>query len=969
MNRLQIIWLRSAGMILLWGLLANASWAQQHDRSESFQYFDETVAPVLAAYCLECHSGVDAKGRLDLSVREKAMAGGKGGPVISPGEVGESRLWELVNADEMPPKHPLPDVEKEILKEWIAGGAHWGTDPIDPYAFSSVKRAGYDWWSLQPLKDIAPPEGHLNASWPKNELDQFIATTLSAKGLSPSPRADARTLVRRLYVDLLGLPAPMDVIETFTANPSDEAWGLLVDGLLDSPHYGERWARHWMDVARFGESGGFEYNTPRESAWHYRDWLIRAFNDDMPYDEFARMQLAGDIFKPNTLEGAAAVGFLVAGVHNEVQGVSDEMKMTGRQDELEEISGTVGQTFLGMTVHCARCHDHKFDPISITEYYQFIAALDGIHHATKNIFITDDAKAKHKELAKKQENLKRKLVDLVSARNGEVGTTANRVTLKEPIKANEEGIEYSVSLKLAPTVWAAPGQSTVAGDGVLIRISDGDNETIVSQTFEALPWDGGDNASKFISKRFTYQGTGSGGVSIHIEPAPLNSGRFGGAADDLVLRRGDAILFEETFDTLKHPNAAGKQADTGNPVFYASTSEQWSYTGANALHAVEHVPGNVALQLFGGSATSDKIVAETPEEKRLESDVAALQKEMGELATPIFTVRSETSDIMRVHHRGSVRSLGDEVVPGGLQAIRGLSPAFAVDKDASDAKRRKQLAEWMTAPENSLFHRVIVNRIWHYHFGRGIVDSPNDFGFNGGQPSHPELLDWLALWFRENSYSMKALHRLIVTSSTYQQASSIELNGTYELAQEIDKDNRFLWRQNPRRLAGETLRDSMLVMAGALNPKMYGPGYKDVRLDSVPPANYYIAIDPVGHEFNRRTIYRWHVRGQRSALLDTFDCPDPSVTTPMRSVTTTPSQALSQWNHSFVLRMAKRLGERIEEEVGTESSKQVIHAWHLVLGRNPRSSESMSAQRLVEEHCLSLLTRALLNSNESIFID
>ena len=404
-------------------------------------------------------------------------------------------------------------------------------------------------------------------------------------------------------------------------------------------------------------------------------------------------------------------------------------------------------------------------------------------------------------------------------------------------------------------------------------------------------------------------------------------------------------------------------------MFYASTSEQWSYTGANALHAVEHVPGNVALQLFGGSATSDKIVAETPEEKRLESDVAALQKEMGELATPIFTVRSETSDIMRVHHRGSVRSLGDEVVPGGLQAIRGLSPAFAVDKDASDAKRRKQLAEWMTAPENSLFHRVIVNRIWHYHFGRGIVDSPNDFGFNGGQPSHPELLDWLALWFRENSYSMKALHRLIVTSSTYQQASSIELNGTYELAQEIDKDNRFLWRQNPRRLAGETLRDSMLVMAGALNPKMYGPGYKDVRLDSVPPANYYIAIDPVGHEFNRRTIYRWHIRGQRSALLDTFDCPDPSVTTPMRSVTTTPSQALSQWNHSFVLRMAKRLGERIEEEVGTESSKQVIHAWHLVLGRNPRSSESMSAQRLVEEHGLSLLTRALLNSNESIFID
>ena len=422
------------------------------------------------------------------------------------------------------------------------------------------------------------------------------------------------------------------------------------------------------------------------------------------------------------------------------------MKLAGRQDELEEIAGTVGQAFLGMTVHCARCHDHKFDPISAREYYQFVAALDGIQRGSQKLNQDRGSAAKRRELEPRK-------VDPVSSGNGQLPT--------------------------------------------------------------------------------------------------------------------------------------------------------------------------------------------------------------------VFTVIAGKPGIMRVHNRGDINFLGEEVAAGGLKAIHGISPSFEIGVDASDAQRRQKLAEWISAPGNSLFHRVAVNRVWHYHFGRGIVDSPNDFGFNGGRPSHPELLDWLAVWFRDNGYSLKKLHRLIVTSSAWQQASKIRNNA----ARRIDEDNRLLWRQNPRRVDAETFRDSILAISGALNPRMFGPGFRDVRIDRVPPAYYYVAIDPVGAEFNRRTIYRWHVRGQRSALLDTFDCPDPSVTAPKRSVTTTPSQALSQWNHPFILRMSDRLAERVVEEAGSKLADQLKHAWRLVLGRSPDAEELADARELVQQHGLAVLARALFNSNELIWID
>jgi len=928
--------------------------------------FDRTVAPILSAHCLSCHSGEEPTGGLDLRRRESAMRGGDSGTVIKAGEVDESYLWELIETDEMPPEGALSDQEKQIVRQWIADGAKWGTDPIDPFAFSSPRRAGYDWWSLQPLKKPSVPKVNV-AQWAVNEIDQFVLATLHDNGLQPSPRAGARQLVRRLYVDLIGLPAPAEVIDRFAADTSQTAWTQLVDDLLASKHYGERWARHWMDIARFGESHGFEYNQPRENFWHYRDWLIRAFNSDMAYDQFAAMQLAGDILEPNTPGGAAAVGFLVAGTHNTVLGASPTMKLAVRHDELEELAGTVGQTFLGMTINCARCHDHKFDPITTREYYSFIAALDGVQHGERSFPSLSSFSKQLMRIVSKQDELEEQLAQQIQARGGVASHTANLVVAKDAITANAKGRKYRVTYRVAASVWAAPIQATSNRDGVSISIAKTDGSTLAQHSAHPGEWRLGADASGYQLQSFDYLGDGDGGVRIHLRPFPLNSGRFGGAIDDITVSDvlSKETVFSENFDNLQRPNAPGTQAHTNRPVYFGATSKRWTHSGTNTLHAVEHVDGNLALQLFSGNGGIEAFEAQTPSEQQLRSRLASLEGECSNIPKPsVYTVIAGKPGAMQIYRRGDVSAPDEDVVPGGLVAIKNLSASFEIEKTAADSRRRVQLANWITHRENSLFHRVIVNRIWHFHFGKGLVTSPSDFGFNGSRPSHPGLLDWLSLWFRDNGYSLKKLHRLIATSATFQQTSHPRPD-----AEKVDKGNRFLWRQNARRIEAEVLRDSILDISGQLNRKQFGPGYRDVEIVKVPPAFYYSPLDPVGTQFNRRTIYRWNVRGQRSALLDTFDCPDPSTKTPTRMVTTTPSQALSQWNDSFVTRMSEHLADRIKAESGDDVTEQVSTAWRRVLGRFPIPEESSNAVRLVSDHGLPLLCRVLFNCNEFVLID
>ncbi len=570
-------------------------------------------------------------------------------------------------------------------------------------------------WAFEPLREITVPAGA------RHPIDGFIRHRLAKVGLAQNEPATPRALVRRLHFDLIGLPPRSEVVQAFERNPTRVAYLRLVDELLASPSYGERWARHWLDIARYGESNGFEYNEPRRNAWPYRDWVINALNSDMPYDEFVRMQLVGDVLKPDA-EGAAAVGFLVAGMHNTVLPSNTVLKQQARADELGEMMGVVGQSFLGLTIQCARCHDHKVDPISTEEYYSFAAAFTGVRHGERNI------------------------------------------------------------------------------------------------------------------------------------------------------------------------------------------------KGANP------------------------------------------QK--------LFTVKAGKPDVMRVHLRGNAATLGDEVLPGAASAVRGMSADLKLSSASPDAERRRAMADWITHRDNPLFHRVIVNRVWHWHFGRGLVSTPSDFGATGMRPSHPELLDWLAGWFRDNGYQMKALHRLIVTSATYRQSARAN-----EAASQADRDNRLLWRFSPRRVEGEVLRDSLLFVSGALNPQQGGPGFEDVKEVYFNAGRYYHPIEREGPEFDRRTVYRFSPRGGRDSLLDGFDCPDPSTTTPARSVTTTPLQALSLRNSPFVWRLAKRLAKRVEKEAGADTAAQVERAWLLCLGRSPDSDEARAAVALVREHGLPALGRVLFNSGEFVVIE
>ncbi len=684
--------------------------------------FDEQVAPILARRCLECHGGSQREGKLSLATERGALKGGLSGEAVVPGQPDESLLWVYVESDDMPKdRPPLSEEEKKTLKSWIEQGGKWGMERVDPFLVSTDRRAGYDWWSLQPVSQPPLPSVS-NPQWARNEVDRFVLEQLEARGLKPAPEADRRTLIRRVSFDLTGLPPEPEEVERFVKDPDPQAYEKLVDRLLDSPQYGERWARHWLDVIRFGESQGFERNRIRENAWKYRDWVIDAFNRDMPYDEFVRRQIAGDVLYPGDRSALIATGYHVSGTWDQVAHLegSGEMKKAARQDELEDLVAAFGQTFLGLTINCARCHDHKFDPISQKEYYQVAAALSGVT----------------------QEEREREIKD---------------------------------------------------------------------------------------------------GERVHA------------------------------------------------------------------------------------------IIPKQPE----------------------FTFRLE---------RGDYRNPREVVSPSGLKALDG---DFSLAPDAPEAARRQALAEWVTRPDNPLTGRVFVNRIWHYHFGRGLVETPSDFGFNGGRPSHPDLLDHLAFRFREGGWKLKPLQRLIVTSATYRQAS----RQTSSKAEQTDAENTLLWKANRRRLEGEAVRDSMLKVAGVLKTDVGGPSFRDVKVNLGNNHEFTDPTDEFTDSTHRRTIYRLWARSGNHPLLEALDCPEPSVMMPRRTRTITPVQALAMENDALVEHCSKKAAERVRKEAGDDVNRQVERAWKLALSRGPSEREATLAREFVKRRGLDQLMLVLFNTNEFLFVD
>jgi hypothetical protein len=745
---------------------------------EATARFRGQVAPLLVAHCLECHNSTEAHGGLDLSDWRKAMTGGESGAAIVPRQPDESLLWLHVAADEMPKDRPVLNAsEKLALRDWILEGAPWADRTIDPFLVSTSRRAGYDWWSLQPVRRPEPPVVN-DVAWPRNEIDRFVLAKLEASGLHPSREADRRSLIRRLYFDLWGLPPTPEDVAEFVADDSPRAYERLVDRLLDSPHYGERWARHWLDVIRFGESQGFERNKLRPNAWKFRDFVVEAFNADLPYDEFVRWQVAGDVLRPDDPIAVVASGMIVMGPYDltaYTDGTPD-MRAAARQEELEGLVGTVSQTFLGLTMNCARCHDHKFDPVTQREYYQFAAALAGTYHGDERESLTD------------------------------------------------------------------------AGRG--------------AATERAAAW-----------------------------RAELTN-----------------------LDERSAPPGARGQAERA------------------------------------------------ARRSRLEALVRLVQGGPAHVSVP------QDAGVVRVLARGDFRQPGEGVSPRGIRAIATLPADWGLPADAPEGARRRALAEWIVDARNPLTARVIVNRLWGRHFGAAIVATPSDFGFQGARPSHPELLDWLADELIHPSeggpWRLKRLQRMMVLSATYRQSSS-----GVPAAAAIDAENRLLWRYMPQRLDAESIRDAVLAVSGDLDPRVGGPGFRDFTVSSAGNNETYTVSNGVGPEFHRRSLYRTWLRTGTSPLLDVLDCPDPSVATPRRSVTTTPLQALALLNNEFMVEQASRFAARLEREVPGDEKPQIVRAHALAFGRAADEDEVGYGVAFVKEYGLNQYCLVLFNANEFLYID
>ncbi|MFO0803050.1 MAG: DUF1553 domain-containing protein [Gemmataceae bacterium] len=635
-----------------------------------------------------------------------------------------------------------------------------------------------------------------DAAWATNPIDSFVLANLEAKGLHPSPAADRRTLIRRVTFDLTGLPPTPDEIQSFLNDQTANAYEKLIDRLLASPHYGEHWARHWLDVARFAETDGFEDDQQRFHAWTYRDFVIRSFNTDKPYDQFVREQIAGDVIKPRTAAAIAGAGFLVAGPWDAVQRVTPSKlgRLRSREEQLEEMVGAVGQTFLGLTLNCARCHDHKFDPIPQTDYYRVKAVFEGVDHG---------------------------------------------------LRARVHGTRRMMS-EAEETEWqkaTAPLRSKI----------------------EQL-----DKAATELDKQAN---------------ADLKS-------DAVKERRAKAAALRQERE------AARKELDAKHPVTLAF---------------------------------------------------------VGDREQPAPTV---------VYKRGDVTKPDEVVKPGGVSAVSPKAE-WGLAENAPEAERRIRFAAWLTHPDNPLTARVMVNRVWHYHFGTGIVDTPSDFGANGGQPTHPELLDWLAAEFQKNRWSMKALHRLILTSATYRQSADPPAKVAAAAAR-IDAEARLLWRFPPRRIDGESVRDAMLAMSGTLNREAGGPSFKPYTVTQLNTYFYHL-FDKDEPAFNRRSIYRMHLTTGRSPFLDSLDCPSPGVATPRRRPTTTALQTLALMNDAFVVRQADKLAARIVAEK-LDPAHEVNRAFEVVLGRPPNKIERAASLDVRGKHGLGTVCWALFNASEFLYL-
>lgn len=902
--------------------------------------FAAEVRPLLARRCFSCHGPQRQESGLRLDQRAAALRGGDWGePAIAPGKSAESLLVRAVAGVEpdliMPPKgERLSAEEIGLLRAWIDQGAPWmGED-------ENAAIPGADHWAFQPLTHAPAP--HADDSRVLNPIDAFLWARLRAENLEFSPPASRPVFIRRIYLDVLGLPPTPEEVAAFVADESPDAVERLVDRVLASPHLGERWGRHWFDVVRFAETSGFETNFERPNAYRYRDYVIRAFNEDKPYDQFIMEQLAGD-----ALGVDAATGFLVAGANDRVKSPDIALTLMQRQDELADMLNTTGTAFLGLTIGCARCHNHKFDPITQRDYYALQAVFAGVEHGERPLHSSGT------------DERRRRLADIESQINSLRRQIAKYAGLREPVntRANEERFPPTEVRFVRFTVRATNNGIEPCIDELEIYAASSDPTAAANVALAAL------------GARATASGVYPNSEIHRLEH--INDGRHGNGRSWISNTHGAGWVQIElaaptTIDRIVWGRDREGRYQDRTPIDYviegAMAPDQWRVLASSADRVPWGAePTAVWAERIGALPSEERQGGQSllAELQRLESEHAALQQLLN--ASVYAGVFKQPGATHRLY-RGDPMQPREEVAPAAPEILAKLLSVEPLPADAPEQQRRLQLAKWIVDPNNPLTARVIVNRLWQYHFGTGLVATSSDFGKMGVAPSHPELLDWMAAELIRSGWSLKHIHRLILTSWAYRQAS--EPNTA---AAERDAESRLLWRFPPRRLEAEAIRDSMLAVSGALDRSMYGPSFSAFK----PNNNYVRVYEPKeswGPPEWRRMVYMLKVRMEQDAVFGAFDCPDGGQPAPRRTASTTPLQALNLLHSEFAIQQSQLFAQRLRKEVGDESSAQVHHAFLLALGREPASEELAAAVALVEQHGLTELCRALFNANEFLFL-
>lgn len=855
-------------------------------------------------------------------------------------------------------------------------------------------------WSVQPVRTEFPKDA---------SVDGFLRAKLAEKRLAMSPEADRRTLIRRLSFDLHGLPPAPERVARFVQDADPRAYEKLVEELLASPHYGERWARHWLDIAHYADTHGFERDQLRPNAWRYRDYVIASLNADKPYDQFLREQIAGDVLAPNDAASVIATGFLAAGPWDfvgQVETKSDVLRRAARAGDLDDMVTQVITATMGITINCARCHDHKLDPITQQEYFSLWSVFAGVKRGERNVSAEDtrrftDEKARlGKALAATRTRIARltgegfELATLLPADSG-IQVQNGSVT------KDKLGYHRDIQVNRLQKVEAVPGVKWVF-------IPDGKGEVNVDFKLpvSGVPatsghfWDTIANRPLNAQRSTTLGGTdfaakghrllamhANSGITFDLPKLREMSGHQAlrltgivgfGATPEVASSRADFTVFIDAtlaFQKLKLRKDEIAALDVQIPAT-AKTLTLVATDGGDGIGSDLLFIGDP--KLAPRAAESRLTEAEAAELRNARAELTKLEAELKSLAEPakVYAVVSDAQPpVIKVHRRGNPEDETIAAAPGTFSWAAHAKAAFG-EESMPEGERRRALAEWITHPANPLTARVLVNRLWHHHFGQGIVATPSDFGLGGERPSHPELLDWLASEFHHSGWSAKHIHRLIVTSAVYRQSSSTFQSRVPRtpkpldigMSSYVDASNRLLWRQNPRRLDAESTRDAVLAVSGQLNLAAGGPGWRDFKYtEAYAPIYDYVTADTP--ELTRRSIYRFVVRTTPHRFLTTLDCPDPANFTPARTQTTTALQALTLTNSEFMLRQARHFAARVEREAVSSLSPQVTRAFQLAFARTPTEAEAQAAITLVRTDGLFALCRTLLNANEFMYVD